>query len=232
MSDDGGDDAHGNRVDDDINLFSSRGASSDQAGKRKKKRGRQLDLNTHICKVDEMVRKVSFHFFYCTMSMARKLAMLVGMKIVLSFLVTSMALLQDVLAIVSDLSDTVDAACLEKIVEELHRYIDIENEGIYGENSIYGFFIRIIIVFITSTASKPGWTWSTPPMSGGSGDIGSGKIGSSSSGGDSGGSSGGGSRSGGSSSSSSSGVVYISMSLDKKSLIDVFENVDTRKSRL
>jgi len=169
---------------------------------KRKKRGRQLDLSTQVSNVEMMVGKISFHYFNCIMLLARNLVELVGMRVVLSLLITSMALPADVLAIVAVvLSSTAlsqNSSELIAVVDGLTNLIDMENDGIYSEDSIYGFFVRVIITFITMIARQPSWFWTRPGAAAAAAD-----------GGDD--------------------VVYTSMSVDKKSLIDVIENVSRHK---
>ncbi|KAG1665977.1 hypothetical protein FOA52_003201 [Chlamydomonas sp. UWO 241] len=164
-----------------------------KAGGNRKKRGRQQDSKTQINAIDAVLGKLCRTFLQCTFNMAVLLSAVIGMELVLSLIVTSMALPSGVLGVVTSLPDAVVQDDLFTCVGTLRPYI--HRDVGYGQNSIYGLFVKIIISFIKRATGDADWYWKPP-----SGDT---------------------------------AVVYMAMSADQKSLIDVFETViDERHKKI
>jgi len=125
-----------------------------------KKRGFQKDVNTQINAIASVLGQVSRIFLQYTISMAVLLAGLVGMELVLSLIVTSMALPPVVLGVVTSLPAAVVQDDIITCVRTLRLCIDGDTG--FGQDSIYGLFIRIIISFFRKATGVDGWQWKVP----------------------------------------------------------------------
>jgi hypothetical protein len=176
----------------DLNIAEMFATPASKAGGNRKKRGRQQDSKTQINAIDAVLGELCRTLLQCTFNIAVMLSAVIGMELVLSLIVTSMALPSGVLGVVTTLPDAVVVDDLFTCVGTLRPYI--HGDVGYGQNSIYGLFIKIIISFIRRVTVTP-WYWKPP-----SGDT---------------------------------AVVYMAMSADQKSLIDVFETViDERHKKI